>query len=398
MLLWRNAPVICAAWVISGDPRAVCGPPGASIIERVASEATREPGRKFLKWRLSWALAPAAALVAFGSWSPILEYVRTVSSARQTPAQHVFRPKPAAPVRIPIENPGVLTARSSRPVVIPAIPEPPSLTIDLGPTAADLDSAELAAHVALHRLGLCRWQAIEVLRLPGRAIRITGVVERSEQIEQLKSALAGVGSLQFELLAMPESMPADSEPQPETRLQPRPPLLEKKLEEYFLRQLPRDQVGRSIAAFCGLAMELSATAHSESQAVSALAAAFPDGRLQRMSESERTRFFPIVEDHMRERRQSLAQLRALLDRLGNGVSSVEQEPAPPTRWEESCRLMALRTARMDYLVSGLFAGLDLHGLTGDQAWRELLDTQAQSMALLDASELSLRSSFEARNR
>ena len=280
----------------------------------------------------------------------------------------------------------------------PTISEPSLPGRTAGFTAEELDATELAAQVAIHRLGLCRWQAIDVLRLPGRGIRIRGVVERSEQIADLRSALAGVSAIEFELAAPPEDMATvPSDIQMRTRLEPRPPLLERRLEQYFLGQAPRDQVARSIAEFCGRAVELAATAHSEAQALNTLAGAFSEACLQRMSAADRARFLPVAEEHIRELRQSLAQLRVLLDRLEDGSASVE--PAPlPSKWEDGCHLVALRTARMDLLIGGLFAGLDLHGLTAGQAWRELRETQERSVVLLDAAGLSLRGSLETGNR
>ncbi|MCL5743388.1 MAG: hypothetical protein M1541_05595 [Acidobacteria bacterium] len=266
------------------------------------------------------------------------------------------------------------------------------------PSAADLDAAELAAYVALHRVGLCRWQAIEVLRVPGRAIRITGVVENFDQVAALKTALDGVHPVEFEVIAPPADLPALSAGEPgRLRLEPRPTLIEKRIEEYFLRRSPREQTARSVAEFCGRATQLSATTHTEAQALSTLAAAFPDARLQRMSAADRSRFAPLAEEHMREVEQSLAQLGVLLDRLDGGRTVTEPAPALPGRWEEWCRRLYPRVARMDYLVAGLFAGLDLRGLTADQAWLELREAQGLSLALLDATGPSLRSSLETRS-
>jgi hypothetical protein len=383
---------------LQGDPGGFAIRLARAVAQSPGSSARPKIGLRFLGRRLVWTLA-ATALVVFGAWRPVRDYIRAGSAPTA----------PSAPAPVP-EPRQVEPRRAAAAAILPPVlsfrPAPPPLTVRepplparvSGPGAADLDAAELAAHLALHRLGLCRWQAIEAARLPGRSIRITGVAERSDQIAGLKTALAGVSSIEFEVLAPPEDMPAlPGDGRNVIRLEPRPPLLQKRLEEYFLRHAPRDHAAWSIAEFCGRATQLSDTAHTEAQALSVLAAAFSEARLHRMSAVDRARFSPMAEEHMRELEQSLAQLRVLLDRLGDETRAVELPPAPPGRWEEWCRLVARRTARMDYLIGGLFAGLDLHGLAGEQAWRELRDAQAQSLALIEAAGPSVHSSLESRN-
>jgi hypothetical protein len=70
-------------------------------------------------------------------------------------------------------------------------------------------------------------------------------------------------------------------------------------------------------------------------------------------------------------------------------------PASSSGWTEGCGALDYEAARMDYLVSGLFAGLDLKGKDATGAWRELRQAHGRALLLLRSLEMAAREEFRA---
>ncbi|HEU0140579.1 MAG TPA: hypothetical protein VFQ79_12730 [Bryobacteraceae bacterium] len=350
----------------------------------------------FLARRVFWPLAAAAAALAgVGAWPPVRDYVfrSTVPEARQpAPRPSAVRTPPptAAPAPAPPE------AAPLAAVTVPRIPktQPPLLFVP--PTSAELDAAEFAAYLALHEAGLCRGNTIEVLRVPGDSIRITGVADRLQQAENLRAALAGVKLADVRVAIPSEDLsPVAADAAPTLLIEPRPPLLADRLKEHFRRLSPPERAGKDMADYSSQTVRLAGIAHQEAQALRTLATVFTAHRIEAMKPEDRVRFLRLVEEHLQELRHGLTQLGQLLDQLDYDASTAAMEPAPVMgHWEQSGVLLERQTARMDYLIGGLFAGLDLGGVDAGIAWRELRELHQQSLELYRTMDVIARAGWD----
>ena len=355
------------------------------------------PAARGFRFRRLWPIGlAAAALAAVEGWRPVAVYVRSLSAQE---AAVIKVPGPPSPPAVPFVLP-------SAPVAVPAPPRLPPLKIplapplQLGPSAADLDAAELEAYLAVHRTGLCRGEDIEVFRVPGQAVRVTGVVERPEQRVTLEAALAGVPFAEVTVVVASggETSVPVSAVAPVNRLEPRPPLLRDRLEQYFLRHGPANQAVRAMNEFSNQAVLLAATARWEAQALRKLASGFTGRRLRGMTPASRARIHSIIEEHRRDMEVMLSQLGRLLGRIEEpGEELGVPLPADFSGWTEGCGLLDQEASRMDYLANGLFAGLDLPGKDAAQAWRELRQAQARSLLLLSTSAAAAEEDFKVAN-
>jgi len=138
-----------------------------------------------------------------------------------------------------------------------------------------------------------------------------------------------------------------------------------------------------MADYSSRTVRLAATASSEAQALRTLAGVFTARRIRTMDRKDRARLAHAVDEHLREFQHSMAQLGQNLDQLGYALPSPAAEPPPDARsWEELAVLLEQHGVRIDYLASGLFAGLDLPGLDAGSAWSELCKIHHQSQSLL----------------
>ena len=363
---------------------------------QACSTAAQAPAPRRFRLRPLWPLGlAAAALAAVEGWRPAAELLRPA------PALEIVLTRAATPA-----VPKAALATRSAAVAAPPPPrlEPPETPAAAAPAArfvtgeVDLNAAELAAYIAVHDSGLCRGEDVEVLRIPGRGVRVSGVVERTEQRARLEAALGGAPLVEITLIvasAEKVSAPAGAEV-PVLRLEARPPLLRERIERVFLRQAPPAQAVQAMNEFSNQAVLLAATARWEAQALRRLADAFPAHRLRTMTLSGRARLNEIVEEHHRELESSFAQLGRLLDRLANPGEDLEDPPPVlPSGWPEGCGALDYEAARMDYLVSGLFAGLDLKGKDAAGAWRELRQAHVRALLLLRSLEMAAREEFRA---
>ncbi len=373
--------------------------PTKAPLQDVARETpglrTRESARGlFLVFRrapkASWiAAAAAVSLAAAGSWPPVRRSVMLIVTGDPAPARAALA-LPKMPLSFKeLTPPPALPALPPRPVWASGKPETQVAS------SAGLDAAELAVYAALHNLGLCRGKAIEVARVPGEGIRVTGVADDAEQVEELRRSLAGTPGIEIQVVipnleaAVPEGKTAEP-----LLLEPRPPLLAEKLKHHFLRRWPAERAGREAAEYANRAVRFSSQAYSEAQALRTLLTVFTERRLSAMNPLERARFAHLADEHLRELEQCLIHLGGLLDQLDSKGSGAPQEPAQPLeRLEDAGVSLERQAARLEYLAGGLFAGLDLDALDGEAAWNEMRFIHARMLSLIQTKGASWQAAW-----
>lgn len=338
--------------------------------------------------RALWPLAAAAAaMAAVGGWPPLRDYVFDQPAAVE-PVSAPFSSVPAVPVE-------ALAMPPLRGGIIPPPPEmPPGRTLPaiLGPSAADLDAAELEAYFAVHDYGQCRGGLVEILRQPGQGILVTGAPAGAQAGERLAARLGEIPNVRVYLRLPEDGMPdAPGESEPAITLVGRPPLLDQRLKEHFKKNSPPDRAGSDMAEFSSRAVRLAGAAITEVQALRMLNAVFTPRRVDAMRTADRARLIHIVEEHLEEYRQNIVHLGLLFERLDQFTppSSDEEEPLPARTGNWALQLER-DTARLDYLAGGLFAGLDLPGMDADAAWTELrrIQSRLESWLRTDATAVT----------
>lgn len=339
----------------------------ARLRTKMAAAARRRPpkrARAFPMRRALWPFAAVAAIAATGLWEPVAEYL-TERTAQRTDVLRRPVPTIQAPAAGLASTPPKVKAPSQE-LKTPSVQAIRDLNV---PSEAELDSAEAAAHVLVHDLGLCRWNSAEVRRMKGAGVVIRSVANDPKQAEELKQRAAAVKWLQAEVI-VPEEQAANGEATgTELVLDPKPPMLEARLKEHFRRHSAADRAGRDLAEFSNEAVRLAREARVEAELLRVLARSFPEERLRGMRGEERQRLERLAADHWMELKARIAVASALMRKLEPGewtqtMGSGELDAEGWHAWLER------DTARLDELTQGLFAGLELKGLDAESAWNE----------------------------
>lgn len=338
-------------------------------------------------FRRAWPVAlAAAALAAVEVWEPVSTWLAPEPAVPAT----LVRPRPPLPPALPEVR---VELGPVRPLSHPSVPARGSVPPPLGPTAADLDAAEIEAWTAVHRAGLCRGHDIDVIRLPGKGVQVIGVVDQSEQRAALETALSNAPYVEIMVLVPPAEAPAPlaGSELPAAKLEPRQPLLYSRLKQYFEKHSPAGQAARSMNEFANQAVLLAATARWEAQALRKLAVAFPVERLERMAPGARTRALSLFREHSREMERSLAHLGRLLDRLEYPPDLPFAGPLQPefSEWDEDFAALERDATRVEDLVNMLFAGLDPQGYDAGSAWAELRQFHARALKMAESSATAI---------
>lgn len=338
---------------------------GATIVPAVESRrkgASLSVGMR----RALWPLVAAAALAAVGSWSPVREFMVDLAM----PGERLGLPSVQVPARPPVAL-GLPAPRAAS-IEEPAAQAPTGrLPKAGGATEAELDEAEVTAHLIVHELGHCRWNWIEIRRVTGEVVAVQGMAGSREEAALLAGRLEAVAHVRAEI-GGPEDARAQEAGERESGMviDPRPPLLEARLKGYFRRNFPAESAGEAMAEYSNEVVRAAAEAHAEAQSLKVIEAAFPQRRVQAMSASNRARFARLVGDHWLELEKKMGRFGELLARLEPGGTGGQAGTASAASWPA---WLERETARIDYLTGGLFAGLDLQGLDGESAWTEVLE-------------------------
>jgi hypothetical protein len=306
--------------------------PAASFLEVASSATLRQMERKIVAWLGNLELRPVSLAENFAEFAGgdvrvrmvnegttmtlsasrvqnevtsdvVLEVDRSTSRARSL-TMRLSQNGRVAEMRIIAEKTEILSARELQPIVFEAkIPRPATIsnTLIAEPhtepiTAIDLPDQEVGVHAALHRLGACIIDPIEVER-DGATIRVRGLVETDERRTQILQSLENFSAVQVTIetvaqAATRQALPSVS-PAPVTiRLEAGPPRIEARWNPDAVTRVSNQ------------AVSLSATALQHGWAIHRLRSAF--------SATVPPRILEIIADHLDSLRRTLAAERAIL--------------------------------------------------------------------------------------
>lgn len=169
----------------------------ASLEESAAAPSARRKPRAWIP-RIGFAAALVLSVVSLGAWLHSVN--QRAATERPKPLERSPRP------RVEPERKPAFTART-QPAPLPAL-EPAPLP-PLGKSAApgpDLDSAEVQAHYALHRVGACLGEPVEVVRPAAGELLVRGVVDSVERRDRLVEELRLVPHLRTAIHTVAEAM------------------------------------------------------------------------------------------------------------------------------------------------------------------------------------------------
>jgi hypothetical protein len=244
-------------------------------------------------------------------------------------------PSPVRPKRTP----------PVKPLVLPPAP----------PSEIELIEAETQARYALHRMGACTGEPVQVSREPGGGVIVSGLVETSERKEELEAALRNIALVEVKIQAAEEALegssalasPSAGSIQPEES----PPLhigrtqagktdnipIEPQLRAYFDRQGSNSplsgqhsettsaETDEAITVLANQSVSLSEAALMEAWALRRLAEAYPRGRAEQLSPGGKLLLETMLTEHLAAFQLHVAQYGALMKPV---LSSIAGDNTP----------------------------------------------------------------------
>ncbi len=321
--------------------------------------------------RAWWPLAAAAAgWAAVGAWTPVQKYVLELATEKSLIGRSSARIPALAPMDIAGEPP-----RREPVLTTPGVPKAPPLPGGPLVSPLNLDAAEFETYLAVHELGLARTGAVDVHRIPGEAIVVTGVIEDSERSRLLRERLSAIAPVHFQLKTLGEEEPLPASATPGEVLEPLPPLLEEALKEHFRRNAPKDRAGTEMAEYANSVLRLTSAIYGEARSLRVLASVFPAWRVQAAAPAQRERLKRVAAGHLEELRQATVRLQLLLDRLdplsAHGTAAEQSRDLSGADWAVQLERTA---SQLEYLAGGLFAGLPLGSMDAATAWSGMMES------------------------
>jgi hypothetical protein len=310
-------------------------------------------------------------------------YLPRMQSVRFQAAEHAVELRIVADRLEPLA-PAQMKAALFRPdaglaPAVPLVPRPAERLrqpVDNAPAAASqaagLLAREVEVHVALHRLGACLGEPVEVATQPDGHILVRALAETAKRQEEIVEALAGLPHVQAEVRTVQEA--ASAEPanehwlalESESVMRVASPVLpiQQQLERYF-RQQGTEEGGRQIAALANQAIVLSEQITEHAWAIQRLASAFPPSRTT-VADHETLRLLrEMLDDHLRAYRGKVEAASSLLAPVLESFAA-RAEPdtgggtgTPDAAWPDGAVGLLNFTEKTDELVRGLFAGAAL---------------------------------------
>jgi len=236
-------------------------------------------------------------------------------------------------------NPSLLRSQSaSRRAHVGSESPRPAPVVPAVVGVADPLTVEMQVRLALHRVGACRGEPIEISRDEGGVVRIRGVAVIAEQLERWQMALAG--------LEMPESWIVDLQvlemgttvkQMPEVRASTvravRPPVEEHLLLHFQEREgLDPASAGRRATELTNRVLSVSQAALVEAWALRKLADRYSSS--QELSEEERNLLNRMLRDHLETLGERSAQLLRWLGPVWPLDAEVASRTLSSDPWEE----------------------------------------------------------------
>ncbi|MCL5746368.1 MAG: hypothetical protein M1541_20960 [Acidobacteria bacterium] len=351
-------------------------------VERVRSRAGRDVFRIAAVRRTAHLNVEVMAEVAARDFMPQLLWVRfetggrcveirlTVKSNERVPPMRltasVFEPdlRPAPPRRL---RPPIPKNES----VAAGISEPPPID------AATLNEVEIEVYYALHRLGACKGDAVEVRRTDWRIV-VEGAVRDAERKQQLLAGLSRItpaAAVLRRLTAIPEIPSSDGGPQTgksatrDNLVGRGPARLEAEIElDEYLAQHPA--AGKSavpgaaeFTAIANEAFKLNGALMDDAWAMRRLAARYRKADAPALSRHSQDLLIVMAREHAVSLRRSVLRMGQLLAPLTSlmalppvHVTAAIPAAAGPQDWTGPCDQLYEAARRLQTVTQALFAG------------------------------------------
>ena len=387
-------------------------------IEPALSENGKQVFRLYARRRTALLTVQAVLVVDADTYRPRLESIRfetpeqtqelilaverteTIARARLSPA--IFQPdlsfatpklRPAAPVS------ALMTDRSGEETKSKTLEWPPSM----GPTVAELNTAEMAVRYVLHRARACLGEPVGVVSESG-GVRVRGLTRTVRRKAQLLAMLAELRAVEFvtvdiqtvdEAVAvegargMPLSDSAASSraddlyrPGQTSRSFTQGALpIQDGLERYFREHRRSGEtsanIHRQITELSSRGVTLSDAVLDEAWALRRLAEQYSPGRATGLTRQSRWLLEVMIQDHVAGFGEEVGALRALLNPIlssiagenqgSTGSSELTLLSGPPadqqavlgSAWNEAYMILFEDVEQMQNSVTGLFVGASL---------------------------------------
>lgn len=208
---------------------------------------------------------------------------------------------------------------------------------------SDPSTAEVNAHYALHRIGACLGEPIDITPAAG-AVIVRALLDTEERKQQLLSVLREIPGVRLEARTVDEvrpTSPVDSEPSSSTvaaAIEVRVPVLpiEQRLARYFSNQQLPDGTAPRTVQLANEAVSASGDSVSHAWALQRLLQAFPPGRVARLHPPVSWLLEGMVRDHVSGIRKGVSRYRTtvepvLVEVFGSVAESVDAPIQPPGR-------------------------------------------------------------------
>lgn len=278
-----------------------------------------------------------------------------------------------------------------------------------------LAAAEVAARVALHRLGADLGEPIEVAQQPDR-IDARGLAETVERKQELLDALQGLPLVRAEIKTVAEAamenaqqkghetgVKTASSASPVEVATGRFPL-QAALRKYFMETAQTaepEAVRHQVDEFAGRVLGFSSGAMARAWALRRLAERYTAAEVARLSLESQRQLESVIRNHVAALRRRVDDsrdwLRPMLESLGDDSRlSVELKPGWPDDWPGFAQAVFIAAQQLDRLTDGLFAGAGAPGQNTNQQARTLLASLQELDAQLERLEARVAGEFLAR--
>jgi len=259
---------------------------------------------------------------------------------------------------------------------------------------AEETAREIEVHYALHRLGACLGEQIDIVKRPSSRILVRAVVETEQRKAELGAALRALPFVDVEIKSLSEAL--ESSPQPSaatgqgsgiTIAAPKLPIQEL-LEDYFSKRYEPAEVPRRIAGLANQVTSLSGGVLAEAWAIRRLATDFPARTADGLRGAPRWLLEKMFQDHVTALRGKGNHLcEALQGVLPGSLDGARQmstfESGVEPHWPSPTVELLDAAMRTDRLTRALFAGAALSEDNPRAAARELLDILAKLDGRID---------------
>lgn len=246
-----------------------------------------------------------------------------------------------------------------RPKVVPLPMEPVPVPLPpVPPSEIELLEAETQALYALHRMGACTGEPVEVSREPGGGVIVRGLVETAERKEELDAALSDIGLVAIKIQTPEEALatsnapasPAEESAPPEET----PPFrigltkavkadkipIEPQLRAHFNRlrsasplsgqqsEAASAETDEAITALSNQSVSLSEAALMEAWALRRLAEAYPRAKVDQLSPRGKLLLETMLTEHLAAFKLHADQYGALMKPVLSSIAGETTALAP----------------------------------------------------------------------